>query len=78
MLAELLRWLARKLEGPRPPVVLQLPIFYAIIVSPGHNNIAHETTRSIHRARGICRELKAQGMPVALATYTAEAVTEEF
>jgi len=76
-IAGFFRYLARLFESRRP-VVLQLPVFYTVIVSPGHNNIAHETTRSIHRARGVCRELRAQGMSVALATYTAESITKEF
>lgn len=77
MISEALRWLARLFER-QPPKILQLPVFYTVIVSPGFNNVAHETTRSIHRARGVCRELKAQGFPVGLATYTAESITEDF
>jgi hypothetical protein len=77
MLARFLQALA-KLFNPRPKTILQLPVFYTVIVGPGSYNIAQETTRSIHRARGVCRQLRAQGMHVAIATYTAESITEEF
>lgn len=81
MFARVTLWLAalfNPLAIARRQSIVRLPVFYAVVEAPGYGNQVHETTKSIHRARGICREMTALGKHVALATYTAESITEEF
>ena len=74
-------WLRRYVFGR----AADLPVFYAVVtIAPGPLLVTHETTRSVHRARGVARELRARyeqtGVreKVGVATYYAEAVTEDF
>lgn len=83
----LLKWLAAWVDAhffstPRPPkFVGPAPVFYAMsmVHSDGRVTI-YETSRSIHRVRGMAR-VKCLEQPegrVAVITYTAESISYEF
>ena len=79
MMRKLKRWLRRWVFGTAG----ELPKFYAVI-SVGPLYVVHETTQSIHRARGMARERRARyeqtGIPqkVLVAEYYAEEATDQY
>lgn len=80
MIRRLIAWLSAFLP-PREKLCAHLPVFYAVVTFELKGKVlvatVHETTRSIHRARGVAREMAAKGRDdVRVASYTAEHIHE--